>query len=146
MDTARAIDGAARAAWMVVNQNRWRSALTLTICGIGTAGVIVAGAIGNAQVIDMQRRLDAVGGRLVVVSPNTVPPYPGRSRQIEHFISLEPNDASALRDAIPTASVRACVASAANPSSPPRTGRRHRTCRARGTHTALLRFHLSRPA
>jgi putative ABC transport system permease protein len=101
MDAARAIDGAARAAWMVVNQNRWRSALTLTICGIGTAGVIVAGAIGNAQVIDMQRRLDAVGGRLVVVSPNTVPPYPGRSRQIEHFISLEPSDASALRDAIP---------------------------------------------
>jgi putative ABC transport system permease protein len=101
MDAARAIDGAARAAWMVVNQNRWRSALTLTICGIGTAGVIVAGAIGNAQVIDMQRRLDAVGGRLVVVSPNTVPPYPGRSRQIEHFISLEPGDASALRDAIP---------------------------------------------
>lgn len=101
MDAARAIDGAARAAWMVVNQNRWRSALTLTICGIGTAGVIVAGAIANAQVIDMQRRLDAVGGRLVVVSPNTVPPYPGRSRQIEHFISLEPSDASALRDAIP---------------------------------------------
>ena len=101
MDAARAIDGAARAAWMVVNHNRWRSALTLTICGIGTAGVIVAGAIGNAQVIDMQRRLDAVGGRLVVVSPNTVPPYPGRSRQIEHFISLEPSDASALRDAIP---------------------------------------------
>ena len=101
MDAARAIDGAARAAWMVVNQNRWRSALTLTICGIGTAGVIVAGAIGNAQVIDMQRRLDAVGGRLVVVSPNTVPPYPGRSRQIEHFISLEPSDASALLDAIP---------------------------------------------
>jgi putative ABC transport system permease protein len=101
MDAARAIDGAARAAWMVVNQNRWRSALTLTICGIGTGGVIVAGAIGNAQVIDMQRRLDAVGGRLVVVSPNTVPPYPGRSRQIEHFISLEPSDASALRDAIP---------------------------------------------
>lgn len=101
MDAARAIDGAARAAWMVVNQNRWRSVLTLTICGIGTAGVIVAGAIGSAQVIDMQRRLDAVGGRLVVVSPNTVPPYPGRSRQIEHFISLEPSDASALRDAIP---------------------------------------------
>lgn len=101
MDAARAIDGAARAAWMVVNQNRWRSVLTLTICSLGTAGVIVAGAIGNAQVIDMQTRLDAVGGRLIVVSPNTVPPYPGRSRQIEHFISLEPSDASALRDAIP---------------------------------------------
>jgi putative ABC transport system permease protein len=101
MEAARAIDGAARAAWMVVNQNRWRSVLTLTICGIGTAGVIVAGAIGNAQVIDMQKRLDAVGGRLIVVSPNTVPPYPGRSRQIEHFISLEPSDAAALRDAVP---------------------------------------------
>lgn len=101
MDAARAIDGAARAAWMVVNQNRWHSVLTLTICSLGTAGVIVAGAIGNAQVIDMQTRLDAVGGRLIVVSPNAVPPYPGRSRQIEHFISLEPSDASALRDAIP---------------------------------------------
>jgi putative ABC transport system permease protein len=101
MDAARAIDGAARAAWMVVNQNRWRSVLTLTICSLGTAGVIVAAAIGNAQVIDMQKRLDAVGGRLIVVSPNTVPPYPGRSRQIEHFISLEPSDATALRDTIP---------------------------------------------
>ncbi len=101
MDAARVIDGAGRAAWMVVNQHRWRSVLTLTICSLGTAGVIVAGAIGNAQVIDMQKRLDAVGGRLIVVSPNTVPPYPGRSRQIEHFISLEPSDAAALRDAIP---------------------------------------------
>ena len=101
MDAGRVIDGAARAAWMVVNQNRWRSTLTVTICGLGTAGVIVAGAIGNAQVIEMQKRLDAVGGRLIVVSPNTVPPYPGRPRQIEHFISLEPDDASALRDVIP---------------------------------------------
>lgn len=101
MDAARAIDGAARAAWMVVNQSRWRSVLTLTICSLGTAGVIVAGAVGHAQAIDMQTRLDAVGGRLIVVSPNTVPPYPGRSRQIEHFISLELSDASALHDAIP---------------------------------------------
>jgi putative ABC transport system permease protein len=99
MDAERAIRGAARAAWAVVNQNRWRSSLTLIVCGLGTAGVIVAGVIGNAQVVEMQRRLDAVGGRLIVVSPNTGPPYPGRARQIEHFISLEPEDAAAL-DAI----------------------------------------------
>ena len=59
------MNGAARAAWAVVNQNRWRSSLTLTICALGTAGVIVAGAIGNAQVAEMQKRLAAVGGRLI---------------------------------------------------------------------------------
>jgi ABC-type lipoprotein release transport system permease subunit len=98
MDTGRAVNGAARAAWAVVNQNRWRSSITLSVCGLGTAGVIVAGAVGNAQVIEMQKRLDAVGGRLIVVSPNTIPPYPGRARQLEHFISLEPEDATTIRN------------------------------------------------
>ena len=91
------MNGAARAAWAVINQNRWRSALTLTMCALGTAGVVWAGAIGNAQLVEIQKRLEAVGGRLIVVSPNTMPPYPGRSRQLEHFISLEPEDAATLR-------------------------------------------------
>ena len=102
MDAGRAVNGGARAAWAVVNQNRWRSSLTLTICGVGTAGVIVAGAIGNAQVIEIQKRLDAVGGRLIVVSPNAIPAYPGRPRQLDHFISLEPEDVASIRDEIPS--------------------------------------------
>jgi putative ABC transport system permease protein len=101
MDTGRAVNGAARAAWAVVNQNRWRSSLMLTVCGVGTAGVIVAGAIGNAQVIEIQKRLDAVGGRLIVISPNAIPAYPGRPRQLDHFISLEPDDVASIRDEIP---------------------------------------------
>jgi putative ABC transport system permease protein len=100
MNSRRAVSGAARAAIAVIRRNRWRSAATLTICGIGTAGVIVAGAIGNAQVLEMQKRLDAVGGRLIVVSPNTVTPYPGRPRQLEHFISLEPTDIESIRSQI----------------------------------------------
>jgi putative ABC transport system permease protein len=115
MNSRLAVSGAARAAWAVIQQNRWRSAATLTVCGIGTAGVIVAGAIGNAQVIEMQRRLDAVGGRLIVVSPNTVTPYPGRPRQLEHFISLEPEDVESLRTAI--AAVEALVPVAARDST-----------------------------
>ena len=95
------MSGAARAAWAVVSQNRWRSSLTLVVCGLGTAGVIVAGTIGNAQMREMQKRLEAVGGRLMIISPNAVPPYPGRARQLEHFISLEPEDAATLREAIP---------------------------------------------
>lgn len=97
MKGRRRLSGAARAAGAVIRQNRWRSAATLTICGLGTAGVIVAGAIGQAQIAEMQRRLDAVGGRLIVVSPNTVTPYPGRARQLEHFISLEPDDVESIR-------------------------------------------------
>jgi putative ABC transport system permease protein len=97
MDRRWVLSGAARAAAAVIRQHRWRSAATLAVCGLGTAGVIVAGAIGQAQVAEMQRRLDAVGGRLLVVSPNTVTPYPGRPRQLEHFISLEPDDVDAIR-------------------------------------------------
>jgi putative ABC transport system permease protein len=101
MDPRRAVSGAAWSAWAVIAQNRWRSAATLTICGLGTAGVIIAASIGAAQLAEMQRRLDAVGGRLIVVSPNTVPPYPGRPRQLEHFISLEPDDIRALDRDVP---------------------------------------------
>ena len=115
MDSRRAVSGAARAAFAVIQQNRWRSAATLTICGIGTAGVIVAGAIGNAQVVEMQRRLDAVGGRLIVVSPNTLTPYPGRPRQLEHFISLESTDIDSIRNKI--AAIDAIVPVAARDST-----------------------------
>ena len=115
MNSRRAVSGAARAAIAVIRQNRWRSAATLTICGIGTAGVVVAGAIGNAQVAEMQRRLDAVGGRLIVVSPNTVTPYPGRPRQLEHFISLESTDIESIRSEI--GSVDAIVPVAARNST-----------------------------
>jgi putative ABC transport system permease protein len=107
MNAGRAVRGAARAAWVVIHQNRWRSVVTLTICGTGTAGVILAGAIGTAQLAEVQNRLDAVGGRLIVVSPNTVMPYPGRPRQLEHFISLEPADIDVIRKDV--ASVDAVV-------------------------------------
>ena len=90
-----------RAAWAVLRQNRWRSFLTLTICGLGTAGVILAGSVGQAHLGELENRLNALGGRLVVVSPNKLPPYPGRPRQLDHFISLEPEDASAVAERIP---------------------------------------------
>jgi putative ABC transport system permease protein len=107
MHTQRALNGAARAAWAAVKQNVWRSTVTLIICGIGAAGVILAGAIGNAQVLEMERRLNALGGRLIVVSPNKLPPYPGRPRQLDHFISLEPEDGLALREQV--ADVQAAI-------------------------------------
>jgi len=140
MNWRRAVNGAARAAIAVIRQNRWRSAATLTICGIGTAGVILAGAIGNAQVVEMQRRLDAVGGRLIVVSPNTLTPYPGRPRQLEHFISLEPADIESIRNEI--ASVDAIVPVAARDSTL-RLGNRAARVRLIGTvaeYAQLRRF------
>jgi putative ABC transport system permease protein len=84
-----------------VAQNGWRSLFTLVICGLGTAGVIVAGSLGQAHLSDMEVRLHALGGRLVVVSPNKLPPYPGRPRQLDHFISLEPEDAPAVAVQVP---------------------------------------------
>lgn len=101
MRTTRAISGAMRAAWAVLRHNRWRSFLTLTICGLGTAGVILAGSVGQAHLGELENRLNALGGRLVVVSPNKLPPYPGRPRQLDHFISLEPEDALAIAERIP---------------------------------------------
>lgn len=101
MDVRRAVRGASRAAWAVVRQNRWRSGLTLAVCGLGTAGVILAGAMGRAQTAAIQQRLASIGGRLVIISPNKVIPYPGRPRQLDHFISLEPEDGDALIEKLP---------------------------------------------
>ena len=101
MRMSRAISGAMRAAWAVVRQNRWRSLLTLTICGLGSGGVIIAGAFGQAHMSELDQRLNALGGRLVVVSPNKLPAYPGRPRQLDHFISLEPEDAEEVAERIP---------------------------------------------
>jgi len=101
MRISRALSGATRAAWAVVQQNRWRSLLTLTMCGLGTGGVILSGAIGQAHLTELENRLNALGGRLVVVSPNKLPPYPGRPRQLDHFISLEPDDAEVIMQRVP---------------------------------------------
>lgn len=101
MRTLWAIRVALRAAWAVLRQNRWRSLLTLAICGLGTAGVILAGVLGKSNVAQMQERIRNLGGGLVVVSPNKLPTSPGRQRQIEHFISLEPDDATALKEHMP---------------------------------------------
>ena len=143
MNSRRAVSGAARAAIAVIRQNRWRSAATLTICGIGTAGVIVAGAIGNGQVMEMQRRLDAVGGRLIVVSPNSLTPYPGRSRQLEHFISLERTDIESIRNEI--ASVDAIVPVAARESTV-RLGNRAARVRLIGTVAEYAQMRRFSPA
>jgi putative ABC transport system permease protein len=137
MDARRAVSGAARSAWAVITQNRWRYAATLTICGLGTAGVIVAASIGAAQVAEMQRRLDAVGGRLIVVSPNTVPPYPGRPRQLEHFVSLEPEDIRSIDVAVPA--VDAIVPVAARESTV-RRGSRALKVRLIGTDSQYARI------
>src|SRR5262245_32646674 len=73
MRITRAISGAARAGWSVVAQHRGRSLITLLVSSLGTAGVIVAGSMGEAQVRDIESRLHALGGRLIVVSPNRLP-------------------------------------------------------------------------
>lgn len=92
-----AIGVALRAGASVLSQNRWRSALTLAICGAGTAGVITAGLLAEINIRDMRTRLNALGGNLLIVSPNKLPPFPGRPRQLEHFISLLPEDGIALK-------------------------------------------------
>src|SRR5262249_23999018 len=48
-----------------------------------------------------ENRLNAFGGRLVVVSPNKLPPYPGRPRQLDHFISWKSEDAEAIAKRVP---------------------------------------------
>jgi putative ABC transport system permease protein len=87
---------ALRSAWSVLRQNPLRSLLTLAVCSLGTGGVIVAGALGQDNEAELQGRLTALGGRLLIVSPNKTPPYPGRVRQLPHFISLVPDDALSL--------------------------------------------------
>jgi putative ABC transport system permease protein len=105
-----AVGVAYRAAASVLAQNRWRSALTLAVCGAGTAGVITAGLLAEVQVAEMHARLSALGSNLLVISPNKLPPFPGRPRQLEHFISLEPEDAAALEELLPAAKVVPVVA------------------------------------
>jgi len=96
---------ALRAARSVLTKNCWRSVLTLAVCGAGTAGVITAGVLAEIQVAAMQARLSALGSNLLVISPNKLPPFPGRPRQLEHFISLLPEDAAALGKLVPSAKV-----------------------------------------
>jgi putative ABC transport system permease protein len=92
---------ALRAAATCLRHHRWRSGVTLVVCGLGTAGVIAAGLLARANIAEVQERFRALGGGLIVVSPNKLPPFPGRPRQLDHFISLEPHDGAALRDRLP---------------------------------------------
>jgi putative ABC transport system permease protein len=100
MRRVTATELAVRSACSVLRQNLLRSVLTLAVCGFGTAGVIVAGALGRANAAELQARLRALGGRLLIVSPNKVPPYPGRVRQLPHFISLAAEDATAIAEQV----------------------------------------------
>jgi putative ABC transport system permease protein len=92
---------AVKAAWSCLTQHRWRSILTLAVCAAGTAGVLLAGILSDIYLADVRARLRTIGGRLVVVSPNKLPPYPGRIRQLEHFISLVEEDGAALSAQVP---------------------------------------------
>lgn len=105
-----AVGVAYRAAASVLAQNRWRSALTLAVCGAGTAAVITAGLLAEVQLAEMQAHLSALGSNLLVISPNKLPPFPGRPRQLEHFVSLEPEDAAAIEGLLPVAKVVPVVA------------------------------------
>ncbi len=127
---------ALKAAWAVLRQNLLRSVLTLATCGMGTAGVIVAGVLGRANVAEMQSRIRSLGGNLVVVSPNKRPPYPGQPRQIDHYVSLEPEDGDALASQVPC--LQAVVPVAARNTT---AGRENHTARVRliGTTPAYLR-------
>src|SRR3989442_419817 len=99
MRTAWKMSVAVRAAWACLRQHRWRSLATLALCGLGTAAVLVAAMLNQAQVAQVQARLRNVGAGLLVVSPNKLPSSPGRPRQLDHFISLNADDAHALRGA-----------------------------------------------
>jgi ABC-type antimicrobial peptide transport system permease subunit len=77
---------------------------------MGTAGVITAGVLAEIHLAEMSSRLSALGGNLLVVSPNKLPPFPGRPRQLDHFISLLPEDAVALKAVSPGSAVVPVVA------------------------------------
>jgi putative ABC transport system permease protein len=62
----------------------------------------------------MDTRLQALGSRLLVVSPNKAPLFPGRPHQLEHHISLELDDAVAVARQMPQ--VQAVVPLAARES------------------------------
>ena len=100
MFRSSAILSAVYAALAVLRQNLWRSLMTLTICGLGCGGVIVSAGLADMQLADIESRMRSLGGHLVVVSPNKVPPTPGRVRQLPHFISLVPEDGNAVREQI----------------------------------------------
>jgi putative ABC transport system permease protein len=58
---------------------------------------MTAGVLAEINLTEMRNRLSALGGNLLVISPNKLPPFPGRPRQLEHFISLVPEDGVALK-------------------------------------------------
>jgi putative ABC transport system permease protein len=101
MPDSQATRVAVKAAWSCLTQHRWRSILTLAVCAAGTAGVLLAGILSDIYLADVRARLRTIGGRLVVVSPNKLTPYPGRIRQLEHFISLVEEDGAALSAQVP---------------------------------------------
>lgn len=98
---SRATHVAVKAAWSCLKQHRWRSLLTLAVYAAGTAGVMLTGVLSEIHLADVQTRLRTIGGRLLVVSPNKLPPYPGRIRQLDHFISLVEEDGAALSARVP---------------------------------------------
>ncbi len=107
MRSGWAVRVAFRAAWSCLRRHRWRSLLTLAVCGLGTAGIITAGVLAKAHIAEVQASVRTMGGGLIVVSPNRLPPYPGRPRQLEHFISLKPEDGIAIASEV--ADVQAVV-------------------------------------
>lgn len=66
---------------------------------------MVTGILSEIHLADVQTRLRTIGGRLLVVSPNKLPPYPGRIRQLEQFISLVEEDGAALSARVPALEV-----------------------------------------
>ena len=101
MPDSEAARVAVKAAWSCLQRHRWRSILTLAVCASGTASVLIAGTLSEIYLADVQTRIRTLGGRLLVVSPNKLPPYPGRVRQLEHFISLVEEDGVALAAQLP---------------------------------------------
>ena len=127
---------AVRAAWACLRQHRWRSLATLALCGLGTAGVLVAGALNQAHVTQMQDRLRNLGSGLLIVSPNKLPAAPGRPRQADQFLSLDPSDAHALAKYLPQLQEAVPVAAR---SANLRLGDRALRVRLVGTTPAYLR-------
>ena len=127
---------AVKATWSCLQRHRWRSILTLAVCGAGTAGIIVAGTVSDIYLADVHARIRTIGGRLLVVSPNKLPPYPGRVRQLEHFISLVEEDGLALAEQVPA--LEAAVPAAARTAVARMEGRGVRV-RLVGTRAAYLR-------
>jgi putative ABC transport system permease protein len=92
---------AIRAAWACLRQHRWRSLATLALCSLGTAGVLLAGLLNRAHAAEMQGRLRKMGSGLLMVTPNKLSASPGRPRQLDHFLSLDAEDARALAAEVP---------------------------------------------